>query len=89
MLGEKKRKDQFLCGFSMETENMLENSQNKLINKNINMIIANNLKEDGAGFNTSTNRVTIITPENHEELPLLSKNDVAHRVIDAILDQLP
>ena len=84
-LGEKKRPDQFLCGFSMETQNMIENTLSKLKSKNVNMMVANNLKEKGAGFNTSTNRVTIITAEKTEALPLLSKDAVAHRVIDAIL----
>ncbi|KNZ43017.1 bifunctional phosphopantothenoylcysteine decarboxylase/phosphopantothenate--cysteine ligase CoaBC [Acetobacterium bakii] len=87
-LGEKKRPDQFLCGFSMETQNMVENTISKLHKKNVNMMVANNLKETGSGFNTSTNRVTIITPEKTEALPLLSKNAVAHRVIDAILEEL-
>ncbi|MBK5243811.1 MAG: bifunctional phosphopantothenoylcysteine decarboxylase/phosphopantothenate--cysteine ligase CoaBC [Eubacteriaceae bacterium] len=87
-LGEKKRPDQFLCGFSMETQNMIENTLSKLKSKNVNMMVANNLKEKGAGFNTSTNRVTIITTDKTEALPLLSKDAVAHRVIDAILDEL-
>ncbi|MBC3795721.1 bifunctional phosphopantothenoylcysteine decarboxylase/phosphopantothenate--cysteine ligase CoaBC [Acetobacterium tundrae] len=87
-IGEKKRSDQFICGFSMETENMIENTTEKLEHKNVNMMVANNLKEKGAGFNTSTNRVTIITPDRAEELPLLSKDDVAHRVLDAIIDEL-
>jgi len=84
-LGQKKRSDQFLCGFSMETQNMVENTQSKLKNKNVNMMVANNLKESGAGFNTSTNRVTIITPNETNELPLMSKQDVAHKILDAIL----
>jgi len=84
-IGEKKRADQFICGFSMETENMVENTQAKLDRKNVNMMVANNLKEKGAGFNTATNRVTIITAERTEALPLLSKNEVAHRVLDAII----
>ncbi|MBU4437941.1 MAG: bifunctional phosphopantothenoylcysteine decarboxylase/phosphopantothenate--cysteine ligase CoaBC [Acetobacterium sp.] len=87
-IGEKKRPDQFICGFSMETENMIENSREKLYLKNVNMMVANNLKEKGAGFNTSTNRVTIITIERTEALPLLSKDAVAHRILDAILDEL-
>jgi len=85
-LGQKKRHDQFLCGFSMETQNMVENTQSKLKNKNVNMMVANNLKESGAGFNTSTNRVTIITPNETNELPLMSKQDVAHKILDAILN---
>jgi phosphopantothenoylcysteine decarboxylase/phosphopantothenate--cysteine ligase len=84
-IGEKKRTDQFICGFSMETENMVENTQAKLDRKNVNMMVANNLKEKGAGFNTATNRVTIITAERTEALPLLSKSEVAHRVLDAII----
>lgn len=87
-IGEKKRSDQFVCGFSMETENMIENTTEKLKRKNVNMMVANNLKEKGAGFNTSTNRVTIITSDKIEELPLLSKDAVAHRVLHAILDEL-
>ncbi|WKY45596.1 bifunctional phosphopantothenoylcysteine decarboxylase/phosphopantothenate--cysteine ligase CoaBC [Eubacteriaceae bacterium ES2] len=84
-LGQKKRQDQFLCGFSMETRDMIENTIKKLHNKNVNMMIANNLKENGAGFNTSTNRVTIITADQTKELPLMSKQDVAHKILDAIL----
>ena len=87
-IGEKKRPDQFVCGFSMETENMIVNTKEKLYFKNVNMMVANNLKEPGAGFNTSTNRVTIITLERTEALPLLSKDAVSHRILDAILDEL-
>ncbi|MEA4805952.1 MAG: bifunctional phosphopantothenoylcysteine decarboxylase/phosphopantothenate--cysteine ligase CoaBC [Acetobacterium wieringae] len=87
-IGEKKRPDQFICGFSMETENMIENTKEKLYFKNVNMMVANNLKEKGAGFNTATNRVTIITVEKTEALPLLSKDAVAHRILDAIQDEL-
>ena len=64
-LGENKRESQFLCGFSMETENMLENSRKKLYAKKADMIVANNLKDTGAGFGTSTNLVTLITEEGH------------------------
>ena len=84
-LGQKKRSDQFLCGFSMETRDMIDNTLAKLHKKNANMMVANNLKESGAGFNTATNRVTIITPDQTKELPLMSKNDVAHQILDAIL----
>ena len=66
----------------METENMLENSKRKLTSKNIDMICANNLKTDGAGFGVDTNIITIITPENVIELPLQSKEDVANAIIN-------
>jgi len=84
-LGEHRRADQVICGFSMETENMLENSKAKLIKKNIDMIIANNLKVAGAGFGTDTNIVTIITADDAVELPIMSKSDVADKIIDAAL----
>jgi phosphopantothenoylcysteine decarboxylase/phosphopantothenate--cysteine ligase len=70
----------------METRDMIENTMTKLRKKNVNMMIANNLKESGAGFNTSTNRVTIITADHTKELPLMSKGDVAHKILDAILN---
>lgn len=84
-LGKNRREGQLLCGFSMETENMLENSRGKLERKNVDMIVANNLKVEGAGFGTSTNVVTIITKEKENELPLLSKDEVAHRILDELL----
>ncbi len=84
-LGANKSEGQFLCGFSMETENMLENSTGKLQKKNLDMIIANNLKVSGAGFGTNTNVVTVITGDGARELPLMSKDEVADRVLDAIL----
>ena len=83
-LGEHKREGQFLCGFSMETENMLENSYAKLVKKNLDMIVANNLKVEGAGFGTNTNVVTMITKEGNEELPLMSKDEVADRILHKI-----
>ncbi len=83
-LGEHK-KNQILCGFSMETENMLENSKAKLTKKNLDMIVANNLKVSGAGFGTDTNVVTMITKEGIEELEIMSKEDVANALIDKIL----
>lgn len=86
-LGEHKKEGLFLCGFSMETQNMIENSKKKLEKKNLDMIIANNLKEKGAGFETDTNIVTILTKDDVKELPLMSKEDVAFRILDHILSQ--
>lgn len=86
-LGEHKKEGQFLCGFSMETENMVENSRKKLEKKNLDMIVANNLKQSGAGFGTDTNIVTLITKEGETEFPILSKDDVAKEIIDRILLQ--
>lgn len=86
-LGEHRREGQFLCGFSMETENLLENSRRKLESKGIDMIIANNLKVAGAGFGGDTNVVTIITRDDTRELPLLSKEAVAEEILDYIIKQ--
>lgn len=85
-LGEHKKSGQFLCGFSMETQNMLENSKKKLQKKNLDMIVANNLKMKGAGFETDTNIVTMITADQVFELELMSKEDVAFRLLDKILE---
>lgn len=84
-LGTHKKAGQFLCGFSMETENMLENSKKKLFKKNLDMIVANNLKIQGAGFGTNTNIVTVITPNSITELPIMEKEDVAFHILDRIL----
>ena len=84
-LGEHKPDGQFLCGFSMETQNMLENSKAKLEKKNLDMIVANNLKVKGAGFGTDTNIVTLITKDSVTELPIMSKDEVAGALIDTIL----
>lgn len=84
-LGEHKPEGQFLCGFSMETQNMLENSRKKLAKKNLDMIVANNLKVAGAGFQTDTNVVTLITQDTELELPLMDKEEVAHYLMDEIL----
>jgi phosphopantothenoylcysteine decarboxylase/phosphopantothenate--cysteine ligase len=81
----KRKKNQFLCGFSMETEHMLENSKSKLQKKNLDMICANNLKVEGAGFGTDTNIITIITPNDIKELPLESKEKVASDILDTII----
>lgn len=84
-LGEHKREGQFLCGFSMETENMMENSREKLRRKRADMIVANNLKTEGAGFGYDTNVVTMIMEEGVIELPMMSKEEVAVNILDAIL----
>lgn len=83
-----KRDNQFVCGFSMETENLIENSRRKLETKNCNMIAANSLKCSGAGFGTDTNVITLITKDNIEELPIMSKEDAADRILDTILKQI-
>lgn len=84
-LGENKKPGQFICGFSMETENMLENSRKKLDAKNADLIVANNLKVEGAGFGTDTNVVTLITKEQAKELPIMSKEAVAEEILDFVL----
>lgn len=83
-LGNHRREGQFLCGFSMETQNMLENSAAKLKKKHVDMIVANNLRVAGAGFGTDTNVVTLITGDGVRELPILSKDEVAHRLLTEI-----
>ena len=83
-LGQHKREGQFLCGFSMETENVLENSREKLDKKNLDMIVANSLKQEGAGFGTDTNIVTLITRDGEEALGKMSKEEVADRILSRI-----
>ena len=80
-----KKTHQFLCGFSMETRDLVENSSAKLTKKNLDMVVANNLKVAGAGFGVDTNVVTLITPDSTRELPLMSKADVADAILDEIL----
>ena len=87
-LGENRRAGQFLCGFSMETENLLENSREKLEKKSVDMIVANNVRQEGAGFGTDTNIVTLITKDDEKELPLMSKEAVAKEIIDTILSKM-
>lgn len=87
-LGENRQPNQVICGFSMETENMLENSRSKLIKKNVDMICANNLKVAGAGFGVDTNIITVITKDSHTELPLQSKESAANAIIDHALTLL-
>ena len=84
-LGENREEGQFLCGFSMETNDMIENSRKKLEKKKIDMIAANNLKQAGAGFGTDTNIITLITANGEKELPILSKRDAADALLDEIL----
>ena len=84
-MGHDKRKGQFICGFSMETQNMIENSRAKIDKKNIDMIVANNLKQSGAGFGTDTNIVTIITKDETIQLEKMSKEEVSVKILDFIL----
>ncbi len=84
-LGAHKKEGQFLCGFSMETEHVIENSTKKLDKKKADMIVANSLRQQGAGFGTDTNIVTLITKDMAQELPMMSKEEVAHAVLDEIL----
>ena len=84
-LGEHKKDSQFLCGFSMETKDMLENSRRKLIHKNLDMIVANNLKVEGAGFGVDTNVITMIMPGKEIAFDKMSKDEVAEQILDAIL----
>ena len=83
-LGEHKSDSQILVGFSMETENMIENSRAKLEKKNLDMIVANNVKDEGAGFGIDTNKVTLITKDTLTPLPVMTKSEVAHTLMDTI-----
>ena len=87
-VGENKLQGQYVCGFSMETENIIKNSKEKLIKKHADMIVANSLKQQGAGFGTDTNIVTIITNRDETSLPILSKHQVAEHIIDHILKEV-
>lgn len=84
-LGEHRREGQFICGFSMETENLLENSRKKLVGKKVDMIACNSLKEAGSGFAGDTNQLTLITSEDEITLPLMDKEKAAHKLLDAIM----
>lgn len=84
-LGENKKEGQFICGFSMETENMLENSKAKLVKKNADMICANNLKVPGAGYKVDTNIITIIKKDSVRELPIMSKDEAAYEILSEII----
>ncbi len=87
-LGKQKRDGQFLCGFSMETKDMLEHSREKLEKKNLDMICANNLKEQGAGFETDTNHISVLTREETISLPLVSKEEAARQILDLVVDRI-
>lgn len=87
-IGEHKKPGQFICGFSMETQNMLENSRKKLLKKKADMIVANNLKQEGAGFGVDTNIVTFITADDVEEMPIMSKEEVAFLLLKKILKKI-
>ena len=87
-LGEHKREGQFLCGFSMETQNMISNSRAKLEKKNLDMIAANNLKVEGAGFKTDTNVLTLITQNEEVSLDMMSKEDAAGVILDKIISMM-
>ena len=87
-IGEHKKPGQFICGFSMETQNMIENSRKKLLKKKADMIVANNLKQEGAGFGVDTNIVTFITADDVEEMPIMSKEEVAFLLLKKILKKI-
>ena len=84
-LGQNRREGQFICGFSMETDNVIENSRKKLDSKNVDMICANSLRTAGAGFGTDTNVITMITKDNTEELEIMTKFDAANIILDKIM----
>ena len=83
-----KKTHQFVCGFSMETENLIENSRKKLVKKKLDMIAANSIRDEGAGFAHDTNKVTVITQEDLCDLPLTSKAETAHLILDEIVRRL-
>lgn len=87
-LGQHKRGGQVICGFSMETQDVIKNSEKKLTNKNCDMICANSLKTAGAGFKTDTNVITLITEGGAVELPMMTKEDAAHRILDELAAML-
>ena len=84
-LGQNRREGQFICGFSMETDNVIENSRKKLASKNVDMICANSLRTAGAGFGTDTNVITMITADGDEEMEIMSKFDAANVILSKIL----
>lgn len=87
-LGEHKKDGQFLCGFAMETENLLQNASEKLAKKNADMIVANSLRTEGAGFGTDTNVVTLITKDGMKEMSIMTKEKVAEVLVDEIMSRI-
>lgn len=85
-LGENKKENQVLCGFAMETQNLIDNAKTKLINKNADIIVANCLKEEGAGFKSDTNKVTFLTKDNIEKKELMRKDEVSEILFDKLLE---
>ena len=85
-IGENRRADQVICGFSMETDNVIENSRAKLTKKNCDMICANSIRSAGAGFGTDTNIITMITPDDMQEMELMSKFDAANIILSKLKD---
>lgn len=88
VVGASRRKDQFICGFAMETQNLIENATKKLVSKNVDMIVANSLRTEGAGFGTDTNVVTLLKKDGAEELPMMTKDEVAARILDEAIKAL-
>lgn len=88
-LGQHKAPGQLLCGFSMETESLIDNSRKKLEKKNLDLVAANSLTQEGAGFGVSTNVLTLISRQGEEQLPLLSKEEAAHRLLDRLVKMRP
>lgn len=87
-LGQRRRKGQLICGFSMETDNVIENSKKKLTAKNCDMICANSLRTDGAGFGEDTNVITLITQKEEKELPIMTKDEAAHRILNELISMI-
>ena len=87
-LGEHKKEGQLLCGFAMETSNLVENARKKLDSKNVGMIAGNSLRDTGAGFGTDTNKITLVTRDGLTELPLISKEEVANVILDKLIEML-
>lgn len=87
-LGQHRRKGQLICGFSMETDNVIENSKKKLTAKNCDMICANSLRTDGAGFGADTNVITLITQKEEKKLPVMTKDEAAHRILNELISMI-